>query len=359
MDARPGPIPACPSLTIAPTGVPAQPPSRKRLLLVAPAPTKKRATSPAENYSIPAELGECICQDVELLQRVGWPDFFKMRRNGGDLSDLTNIKNHPAKRLLRHYKHRGVPVKFYNPPWNKSNIAAALAWGTHKSCNEHIGFLNEEFVDMIHKGKWVFLPAAIAQELEGLRLSPPGVVPQQYHRLRCICNYIWSGVNHYTLPLAAMETMQIGHSLKSILREILLANPAHGPVMLNKTDLSNGFYCMDVNPDDAPNLGVVFPTNPGANPMVAVPFVLPMGWKNSPPTFSAAMETITNVANSRLRNPNYTPPPHRLDHMVAEVLLPPKTISLAQDPQLCRFHQTLLYTVDHVFLTLGDSDSPF
>ena len=100
--ARPGPIPARPRLTIAPTGVPAQPPYRKRLLLVAPAPTKKRATSPAENYSIPAELGECICQDVELLQLVGWPGFFKMRRNGGDLSDLTNIKNHPAKRLLRH-----------------------------------------------------------------------------------------------------------------------------------------------------------------------------------------------------------------------------------------------------------------
>ena len=58
--ARPGTIPTRPRLTIAPTDVPAQPPSRKRPLLVAPAPTKKRSTFPAENYGIPAELGECI-----------------------------------------------------------------------------------------------------------------------------------------------------------------------------------------------------------------------------------------------------------------------------------------------------------
>ena len=170
----------------------------------------------------------------------------------------------------------------------------------------------------------VILPAAIAHELEGLCLSPPGVVPQRYHRLRWICDYTWSRFNHDTLPFAAMETMQIGHALDCILREILLANPAHGPVMLNKTDLSNGFYCMDVNPDDTPNLGVVFPTNPGADRMVAVTFVLPMGWKNSQPAFSTATETTTDAANSRLRNPNYTPPPHRLDHMLAEVLLPPQ-----------------------------------
>ena len=168
--------------------------------------------------------------------------------------------------------------------------------------------------------------------------------------------------------------------------------------MLNKTELSDGFYRMYVNPDDAPKLSVVSPTNPGANPMVAVPLLLPIVWKNRPPAFSTATETIADIANYRLHNPNYTPPPHQLDHMAAEVLLPPKTmrpialppyvaidipsrwepslpttgkpmeytgifvddfIFLSQNLQLRSVHQTLLHTVDHVFCPLGDSDYPF
>ena len=91
--------------------------------------------------------------------------------------------------------------------------------------------------------------------------------------------------------------MQFGYALKRILREVLLTNPAHGPVLLNKTDLSDGFYQIDLNSGDAPRLGVVFPTKPGSDPMVAVPLVLPMGWVNSPPAFSTGTETIDDVAN--------------------------------------------------------------
>ena len=189
------------------------------------------------------------------------------------------MDGHPARRLLRHYKHRGVPVKFLTPKWGRAKLESALARGAHRSCCDHIDFLNEEFVDMIHKGQWVILPAAMALELEGIRLSPPGVVPQRDRRLQWICDYTWSGVNKDTLPLAAMEAMQFGHALERILREILLANPAHGPVHINKTDLSDGFYRVDLNAEDAPKLGVVFPTKPGVEPMVAVPLVLPMGWK--------------------------------------------------------------------------------
>ena len=107
--ARPGPIPARPCLALEPTGVPAQPPSCKLPLLFAPAPTKKRATFPTENYGIPEKLGECTGQDVERLQCVGWPAFIKILQNGGNLPDLTNVENHPAKLLLRHYKNSGVP----------------------------------------------------------------------------------------------------------------------------------------------------------------------------------------------------------------------------------------------------------
>ena len=94
--------------------------------------------------------------------------------------------------------------------------------------------------------------------------------------------------------------MQFGNALERILRKIILANPAHGPVLLNKTDLSDGFYQIDLNPSDAPRLGVVFPTNTGVKPMVTVPLVLPMGWVNSPPAFKTATKIVADVANQRL-----------------------------------------------------------
>ena len=130
---------------------------------------------------------------------------------------------------------------------------------------------------MIHKGQWVVLPASMALELEGIRLSPPGVVEQRERRPRWICDYTWSQVNEDTLPLVALEAMQFGHTLERIFREILLANPEHGPVKVNKTDLSDGFYREDLNPLDAPKLGVVFSTKLGSQHLVAIPLVLPMG----------------------------------------------------------------------------------
>ncbi len=147
----------------------------------------------------------------------------------------------PAKRLLKHYKHRGAPVKFSTEPWSKERVSQALARGAHKSCLAHTEFLQEEFGDMIAKSQWVILPASAVEDLPGLRISPPGVVPQRES------DYSFSGVNSETLPLAALDSMQFGHALDRILREILLADPAMGPVQMLKIDLSDGFYRLDLN----------------------------------------------------------------------------------------------------------------
>ena len=91
--------------------------------------------------------------------------------------------------------------------------------------------------------------------------------------------------------------MQFEHTLEQILLEILVANPDNGLVLLNKTNLSDGFYRVDLNNKDTPKLEVVFPTKTGAAPMIAMPLVLSMVWKNSPPAFSTATETIADLAN--------------------------------------------------------------
>jgi hypothetical protein len=44
-----------------------------------------------------------------------------------------------------------------------------------------------------------------------------------------------------------------------------------------------------------------------------------MGWKNSPPYFSAVTETIADIANANLADPSYSPPPHPLDKLAAEL----------------------------------------
>ena len=69
-------------------------------------------------------------------------------------------------------------------PWSRDQISAALSRGAHRSCMEHIEFLHEEFHDMILKSQWVVLPAADVAHLPGLRISPPGVVPQRDRRPR-------------------------------------------------------------------------------------------------------------------------------------------------------------------------------
>ena len=137
---------------------------------------------PAEPVG-PPQLDKCVRRDAELLKRLGWKKFVLQRRTKSDFTSLDRV-DHPAKHLLRHYKSRGTPVKFSTEPWSRAKIDAALQRGAHRSCLEHVEFLHEEFADMIAKAYWVVLPAEAVKDLPGLRVSPPGVVPQLGRRPR-------------------------------------------------------------------------------------------------------------------------------------------------------------------------------
>jgi hypothetical protein len=269
---------------------------------------------------LPHKLGEYIDRDARLLRSLGWHGLVAHRRPLSNFSLLDNVPN-PARCLLHHYKHRGVPVKFSTPPWTYCHVQRALAQGPHKSAHEHRAYLKEEFVDMINKGQWIVLPYSKVKHLPGLRISPPGVIPQRDRQPRWIVDYSWWNVNDNMLPLAAMESMQFGHALERILREILLANPAFGPVYLIKLDISDGFYRIALNVDDIPKLGVAFLMAQHADPLVAFPLVLPMGWKNSPPIFSTATKTIADLTNACIRN-LAPPPPHHLDDLAERIPSP-------------------------------------
>jgi len=165
---------------------------------------------------------------------------------------------------------------------------------------------------MLNKAHWTLLPVALVTELQHLRLSPLGVIPQQARRPRSIVDYTFSGVNGNTVLLAPNEAMQFGRALQRLLSKILHADPRFGPVYICKINIADGFYRIWLLPWDIPKLGVLFPTPPGTPPLIAFPLTLPMGWVESPPYFSAATETIADLANTAFAS-SVIPPPHRLD----------------------------------------------
>lgn len=102
---------------------------------------------------------------------------------------------------------------------------------------------------MMRKGQLVVLPFEDVKDLPNLWLSPPGVVPQREQRPCWIVDFSFYDINEETLPLV-VDSMQFGHALEHILREILLSNPNHRPVQLMKVDLSDGFNRLCLNIDD-------------------------------------------------------------------------------------------------------------
>ena len=123
-----------------------------------------------------------------------------------------------------------------------------------------------------------------------------------------------------------------------MLQKIHEANPLFGPVYLSTLDIANEFYQIGLRLNNAILLGVLFPSRPGKQQLIAVPLVLQMGWKESPPAFCAATETVANLANNLMTTQwQTTSAPHRLNS-IAETRIPtaahPST-SISSPPMPC------------------------
>jgi hypothetical protein len=248
-----------------------------------------------------------------------WAEFVSQSRDpvSNFHEDVSRLP-HPAAHLLDQFQTSGAPAIMTTSKWSAERIQQALARGPHQSAMAYVDFLREDFVDMINKGHWTILPARLVQQDPNLRLSPLGVVPQRERRPRPICDYTFHGVNPETLPLVPPEAMQFGKALQRLLHKIHQAHPWYGPVYLCKIDI--------------PKLGVLFPTRSGEEQLITFPLTLPMGWRESPPYFSTATETVADLSNDSIRN--RTPmAPHRLD-LLAEAPIP----TTAAPPALANQH---------------------
>ena len=175
--------------------------------------------------------------------------------------------------------------------------------------------------DFVEKGFWIVLPLEDAVGLNGLRLSPAGLIPQGDHQDCIVIDYTWSGVNEATSWLAPYS-IQFGHALQRILQHMYDADPRHRPIYMMKVDIAEGFYHVGLSPQDAPSLGVCLPPGMDGITLVAFLLILPMGWVESPPQFCDVTETVADLTNTVLREKTQRlRTPHRLDQ-VSESTVP-------------------------------------
>ena len=259
------------------------------------------------------ELGEWASGAAVLYGRLSWRSLVAALRGRPNIPASVVGAPHRAARLLGHLSRVGQPVCLSSPPWSLSQKDAAVARGPHPSAREYSAFLRGEMYQMCLRGQWVVLPYSLVRKMPGLRVSPPGVVPQRERRPRTIVDYTYSGVNPETVKLAPPEAMQFGGTFYRLLHQIYFADPRWGPVYLVKVDVADGFYQVWVAAGDIPKLGLAMPSLPGEDdPLIAFPLSLPMGWVESPPSFCTCTETGADLANAALRQ-GVHPGPHRHD----------------------------------------------
>jgi hypothetical protein len=156
---------------------------------------------------------------------------------------------------------------------------------------------------MVNMGFWTVLPFTAVQDLPHLSLAQAGVVPQRERRPRPIMDFSFNKVNQEGVPLAPYLAMQFGQALQRIIQRVVYANPAHGPVLLAKLDLADGYYRIPLSPHAAQHLAVVLPPDSDGQVrqnLIGIPLSLPMGWSQSPPYFCAFTETCVDIANSSI-----------------------------------------------------------
>ena len=116
----------------------------------------------------------------------------------------------------------------------------------------------------------------------------------------CLGDCSYFKTNAETLPVGCFSSIQFGCALDRLLHKIVFADPALVPVYMLKADMSDGFYCIWIRPEDTPKLGLIFPSGAKEEPMVATPLMLPMGWNPLPPLLCTATEMVVDIANKSI-----------------------------------------------------------
>ena len=124
--------------------------------------TKRPTQIPrSQQVKLPDNIGKYVVRNAEEVTRLVWTDFVRWQRERGDFASLLEVE-HPDRRLLRQYKHRGAPVMLMTGEWTEGERLAALKREPQKSATKHAPFLCRKFASMVEKGQWTVLPYSVA-----------------------------------------------------------------------------------------------------------------------------------------------------------------------------------------------------
>jgi hypothetical protein len=127
-------------------------------------------------------------------------------------------------------------------------------------------------------------------------------------------DYSFYHTNQECVPLFPVQAMQFGQTLQRLLQNIVYADPQHGPPLLAKIDLADGYYRVPLSPQAVLTLAVVIPSDSHHHNLIAIPLTLPMDWAQSPPFFCAYTKTVVDLVNTHLTPYPEHPLLHRTQH---------------------------------------------
>jgi hypothetical protein len=152
-------------------------------------------------------LGKYVDDMARKFQQSGWHGVLRKTSNRGDLRPNIDDFRHLAIRLLKHLGKHGTPVRMHMLPWSSELRQERLDRGSHKSCDEHLGFLREEMMEFASSGFWTLLPFRLVKDMLNLHISPLGIIPQRDRWPRLIVDYSFWGINDDMVKLSPAGAM--------------------------------------------------------------------------------------------------------------------------------------------------------
>ena len=86
------------------------------------------------------------------LKKVKLPILIASVRGEPDIHSAVGALPHEATPLMDQMRQKGTPVKIDGPPLTPEQLSAAIAYGSHNSCNRDPSFLHTEMRDFVEKG---------------------------------------------------------------------------------------------------------------------------------------------------------------------------------------------------------------
>ena len=160
---------------------------------------------------------------------------------------------------------------------------------------------------------------------------------------------IQQAVNKSTSITVPQEPVRELGTVLPKLFNLMRSTPAKQVIHFSKLDLSDGFWRLITNAQDAYNFCYVLPALPGQPLQIVVPSALQMGWQQSPAAFCAATETTRDIVQGYVDQKIVLPP-----HPMEKFMIPARP-ARKQEPGSTAPQATYVYVDDFVLAAVEDN----